>query len=68
MFHTVDEFHDKPIRYNNINFRYDRMATEADQRRFSYIGAQVWNSLKKSQKTQSSLQPFKAAFKGSEGH
>ena len=32
MFHTVDEFHDKPVRTNNNNFKYDRMTTEAGQK------------------------------------
>ena len=68
MFHTVDEFHDKPVRNNNINFRYDLMATEAGQRSFSCIGAQVYNSLKESQKTQPSPQSFKTSLKSNEGH
>ena len=39
--HTIDEFHDTPVRNNDINFRYQRMSTETSQRSFSYIGAQV---------------------------
>ena len=68
MFHTADEFHDRPVRNNETNFRYERMSTEAGQRSFSYIGAQVWNSLKKSQKTQPSLQSFKTVRKGDENY
>ena len=32
MLHTTDEFHDKLVRNNDSNFKYERMSTEGGQR------------------------------------
>ena len=46
--------HDKPLRNSERDFRLPRMETASEQRPFSFRGAQVWNSLDKDLKSETS--------------
>ena len=57
---TIAEVHEKPLKNSEIDFQCKQMSTDGGQRSFSFIGAHVWNALSKCQKTETSLQSFKA--------
>ena len=58
-FLSTDLMHDKPLRNSKTDFRLPRMETSSGQRSFSFRGAQVWNSLDKDLKGETSLGSLK---------
>ena len=54
--------HEKPLRNSKTEFRLPRMETASGQRSFSFRGAQVWNSLDKDLKGETSLGSLKKNF------
>ena len=54
-----DLVHDKPLISIETDFRLPRMETASGQRSFSFHGAQVWNSLGKDLKGETSLGSLK---------
>ena len=59
LFLPNDLVHDKPLRNSKTEFRLPRMETASGQRSFSFRGAQVWNSLDKDLKGETSLGSLK---------
>ena len=59
LFLPNDLVHDKPLRNSETEFRLPRMETASGQRSFSFRGAQVWNSLDKDLKGETSLGSLK---------
>ena len=55
-----DLVHYEPLGNNEIDFRLPRTETASEQRSFSFHGAQVWNSLAKDLKGETSLGSLKA--------
>ena len=59
-FFLPDNFvHDKSLRNSETDFRLPRMETASERRSFSFRGAQVWNSLDKDLKGETSLGSLK---------
>ena len=51
-----DLVHDKPLRNSETDFSLHRIETASGQRSFSFRGDQVWNSLDKDLKGETSLE------------